>query len=292
MDGIYFPPTKVLLATDLCHPEQLEVLRVNLCADEVVLITLDSRSGPSNIRDTGELAAAEKGPRLKTLSDKINEDPMVLFDDLIQLRLITITELAKQKALYLDCRASEEEISYKMRFWGILDKKDASERDSDTEGYQKCLALSRVGESYQKFVSKLQSDSQYPSERLPTILTSTEFTDSIPSSRTHTRERILPRRLEPGPDIFGGAPPDVRSKGGLLPPVVDEDKDHQCGHADDCGSGGGHLFSAGAGGEQRGGECVTEASPAATVESAEGASSASESASASTGQGRVGAVPR
>ncbi|KAJ7668443.1 mediator complex subunit MED14-domain-containing protein [Mycena polygramma] len=85
----------------LTMDEQLEVLRINLCADEVVMITLDSRSGRFNIRDTGDLAAAERGPRFKTLSDKINEDPTVLFNVLIRLRLITITDLAEQKAIYL-----------------------------------------------------------------------------------------------------------------------------------------------------------------------------------------------
>ncbi|KAJ7874735.1 mediator complex subunit MED14-domain-containing protein [Mycena olivaceomarginata] len=95
--GVFSGPGIVSLTRD----EQLEVLRVNLCADEVVLITLDSRSGRFNIRDTGDLAAAERGPRFKTLSDKINEDPMVLFSVLIRLRLITITDLAEQKAVYL-----------------------------------------------------------------------------------------------------------------------------------------------------------------------------------------------
>ncbi|KAJ6558514.1 mediator complex subunit MED14-domain-containing protein [Mycena vulgaris] len=95
--GVFSGPGIVSLAMD----EQLEVLRINLCADEVVLITLDSRSGRFNIRDTGDLAAAERGPRFKTLSDKINEDPTVLFNILVRLRLITITGLAEQKAIYL-----------------------------------------------------------------------------------------------------------------------------------------------------------------------------------------------
>ncbi|KAJ7497072.1 mediator complex subunit MED14-domain-containing protein [Mycena latifolia] len=85
----------------LIMEEQLEVLRINLCADEVVMITLDSRSGRFNIRDTGDLAAAERGPRFKTISEKINEDPTVLFNVLLRLRLITITDLAEQKAVYL-----------------------------------------------------------------------------------------------------------------------------------------------------------------------------------------------
>ncbi|KAJ7188529.1 mediator complex subunit MED14-domain-containing protein [Mycena filopes] len=95
--SVFSAPGIVTLVMD----EQLEVLRVNLCADEVVLITLDSRSGRFNIRDTGDLAAAERGPRFKTLSDKINEDPTVLFSVLVRLRLITITDLAEQKAVYL-----------------------------------------------------------------------------------------------------------------------------------------------------------------------------------------------
>ncbi|KAK7057435.1 mediator of RNA polymerase II transcription subunit 14 [Favolaschia claudopus] len=95
--SVFSGPGIVSLTVD----EQVETLRVNLCADEVVLITLDSRSGRFNIRDTGDLAAAERGPRFKTLSDKINEDPTVLFNVLIRLRLITITDLAEQKAIYL-----------------------------------------------------------------------------------------------------------------------------------------------------------------------------------------------
>ncbi|KAJ7287402.1 mediator complex subunit MED14-domain-containing protein [Mycena rebaudengoi] len=95
--SVFSGPGIVSLVMD----EQVEVLRINLCADEVVLITLDSRSGRFNIRDTGDLAAAERGPRFKTLSDKINEDPTVLFNVLVRLRLITITDLAEQRAIYL-----------------------------------------------------------------------------------------------------------------------------------------------------------------------------------------------
>ncbi|KAJ7647579.1 mediator complex subunit MED14-domain-containing protein [Roridomyces roridus] len=95
--SVFSGPGIVSLAVE----EQVEVLRVKLCADEVVLITLDSRTGRFNLRDTGDLTAVEKGPRFKTLSDKINEDPTVLFSLLIRLRLITITDLADKKATYL-----------------------------------------------------------------------------------------------------------------------------------------------------------------------------------------------
>ncbi|KAJ6497836.1 mediator complex subunit MED14-domain-containing protein [Mycena sanguinolenta] len=95
--SVFSGPGIVSLTMD----EQMEVLRVNLCADEVVLVTLDSRSGLFSLRDTGDLAAAERGPRYKTLSDQINQDPTLLFTVLIRLRLITITDLAEQKAVYL-----------------------------------------------------------------------------------------------------------------------------------------------------------------------------------------------
>ncbi|KAF8170264.1 mediator complex subunit MED14-domain-containing protein [Mycena galopus ATCC 62051] len=95
--SVFSGPGIVSLTTD----EQLEVLRVNLCADEVVLVTLDSRSGLFNLRDTGDLAAAERGPRYKTLSDQINQDPTLLMTVLIRLRLMTITSLAEEKAVYL-----------------------------------------------------------------------------------------------------------------------------------------------------------------------------------------------
>ncbi|KAF7315273.1 Mediator of RNA polymerase II transcription subunit 14 [Mycena indigotica] len=81
--------------------EQNEVLRVNLCADAVVLISLDSRSGRLGIRDTSDLASPEKEPHFKYLSAIINEEPPLLFGHLLRLRYQTITDLVMQKAVYL-----------------------------------------------------------------------------------------------------------------------------------------------------------------------------------------------
>ncbi|KAJ7721344.1 glycosyltransferase family 39 protein [Mycena maculata] len=82
---------------------------------------------------------------------------------------------------------------------------------------------------------------------------------------------------EPGHDIFGGAPPDVRSKGGPPPPVVDEDKIisevmQTTAAAEESASAQAQVESSEA-------VSVAETSPAASAESADGASSASESAS-------------
>lgn len=93
-------------------------LRTNLCADEVVIITIDPRTGRLNLLDTGDLAAAGRGPRFTAISDRVNESPTILAEALVRLRinvsitcrrlrsaakpiLQTITELAEQKANYL-----------------------------------------------------------------------------------------------------------------------------------------------------------------------------------------------
>ena len=94
-------------------------LRVHLCADEVAIVSIDTRTGRLNLRDTGDLAAAGRGPRFSAISDKLNDAPNMLFDVLIRLRynvrtilflhrsLIssvywqTITDIVEQKANYL-----------------------------------------------------------------------------------------------------------------------------------------------------------------------------------------------
>ena len=61
-------------------------LRVHLCADEVAIVSIDTRTGRLNLRDTGDLAAAGRGPRFSAISDSLNENPNMLFDALIRLR--------------------------------------------------------------------------------------------------------------------------------------------------------------------------------------------------------------
>lgn len=91
---------------------------MHLCADEVVIVSIDTRTGRLNLRDTGDLAAAGRGPRVSAFSDKLNKSPKMLFDALIRLRFNvrivlflhqlysslypqTITDIVEQKANYL-----------------------------------------------------------------------------------------------------------------------------------------------------------------------------------------------
>jgi mediator of RNA polymerase II transcription subunit 14 len=67
--------------------ENTHALRVHLCADEVVIVTIDPRTGRLNLRDTGDLAAVGRGPRFTAVSERLNENPAVLFDALVRLRL-------------------------------------------------------------------------------------------------------------------------------------------------------------------------------------------------------------
>lgn len=71
------------------------------------------------MRDTGDLAAAGRGPRFSAVSERLNENPAMLFEALVRLRLNvghfsipvgvnsyaylsqTITELAEHKTNYL-----------------------------------------------------------------------------------------------------------------------------------------------------------------------------------------------
>lgn len=63
------------------------VLRVHLCADEIVLVSTDVRTGRMDLRDTGDLAAASRGPKFAMISDRLNENPGLLLDALVRLRL-------------------------------------------------------------------------------------------------------------------------------------------------------------------------------------------------------------
>jgi mediator of RNA polymerase II transcription subunit 14 len=76
-----------------CSPSQVvssldgQALRVHLCADEVVFITIDSRTGRLNLRDTGDLAAAGRAPRFAVMTTAVNDNPTIITQALIRLRL-------------------------------------------------------------------------------------------------------------------------------------------------------------------------------------------------------------
>ncbi|KAH8108107.1 mediator complex subunit MED14-domain-containing protein [Cristinia sonorae] len=90
-------PGAVTLLLDGSSP----ALQTHLCADEVVIVTIDPRTGRLGLRDSGDLAAAGKGPRFTLFSDKLNDNPAALAEALVRLRLNAITDMAEQRANYL-----------------------------------------------------------------------------------------------------------------------------------------------------------------------------------------------
>ncbi|KDQ53591.1 hypothetical protein JAAARDRAFT_39281 [Jaapia argillacea MUCL 33604] len=94
---VFSPPGEVVLVED----DGLLALQVHLCADEIVIVTIEPRTGKLSLKDTGDLAAAGRGPRFSAISEKLNENPTMLLEALVRLRLNTITDLAEQKANYL-----------------------------------------------------------------------------------------------------------------------------------------------------------------------------------------------
>ncbi|EPT02595.1 hypothetical protein FOMPIDRAFT_1035808 [Fomitopsis schrenkii] len=97
MRSTFGPPGEVTLAED----EGVQTLQAHLCADEVVVMTVDTRTGRLNLRDTGDLAAANRGRRFTVITDRLNDNPTILYEALSRLKLGTILDLAEQKANYL-----------------------------------------------------------------------------------------------------------------------------------------------------------------------------------------------
>ncbi|KAF9453911.1 MED14-domain-containing protein [Macrolepiota fuliginosa MF-IS2] len=120
--AVFGPPGVVTRTDELGSP----ALRIHLCADELVIITIDPRMGRITLRDTGDLAAAGRGPRFTAISEKINEDPAVLFGALVRLRFATIADLAEQKAKYLGLQ------SYRLRHF---QRDELAKLGPDTRGY-------------------------------------------------------------------------------------------------------------------------------------------------------------
>ncbi|KAF8590904.1 MED14-domain-containing protein [Ramaria rubella] len=95
--NVFANPDEVVMSTDGDTP----ALQIFLCAGEVVVVTIDPRTGRLNLRDTGDLAAAGRGPRFAAVSEKINESPVMIVNAIISLRYNTIVESAEQKAVSL-----------------------------------------------------------------------------------------------------------------------------------------------------------------------------------------------
>ncbi|THV06734.1 MED14-domain-containing protein [Dendrothele bispora CBS 962.96] len=86
----------------LVEEGDFQALKLLLCADKYILITIDTRTGRIILRDVGELAATNTGSQIAQYTEWINHDPTQLMPRLvIKLRLDTIIDLVEQKANYL-----------------------------------------------------------------------------------------------------------------------------------------------------------------------------------------------
>lgn len=65
----------------------MQILQARLCADEVVVMTVDTRTGRLSLRDTGDLAAANRGRRFTVITDRLNDNPTILNEALSRLKL-------------------------------------------------------------------------------------------------------------------------------------------------------------------------------------------------------------
>jgi len=65
----------------------------------VVVITIDPRTGRITLRDSGDLAAAGRGPRFTVVSTKINENPTVLFNAIVHLRFMVSSQLFHDQSI-------------------------------------------------------------------------------------------------------------------------------------------------------------------------------------------------
>jgi mediator of RNA polymerase II transcription subunit 14 len=94
---------------DLFASGDTPALQIFLCAGEVVVVTIDPRTGRLNLRDTGDLAAAGRGPRFAAVSEKINENPVIIVNAIISLRynvcqMFRLDEQNTSNVLVLDHR--------------------------------------------------------------------------------------------------------------------------------------------------------------------------------------------
>jgi hypothetical protein len=82
------PRTSYLESFSHKNTAGLQALHVHLCADEVVIVTIEPRTGKISLRDTGDLGAAGRGPSFLAISEKLNENPTVLLlEALTRLRI-------------------------------------------------------------------------------------------------------------------------------------------------------------------------------------------------------------
>ncbi|KAF9559893.1 MED14-domain-containing protein [Agrocybe pediades] len=119
--------------------DDAQALQILLCSDEVVIVTIDARTGRLTLRDTGDLASASRAPRFSVISDRLNDNPTMLVEALYRLRINTIIDLAEQKANYLGLS------NYRRR---NIKAEDMSKAGLDANGATLFIQLSNFQDHY------------------------------------------------------------------------------------------------------------------------------------------------
>lgn len=66
--------------------DETPTLRLTLFKDQMLYVSIDTRSGRFVLRDAGDLAAWERGYRFARYTDRLNDNPAVLLNAIINLR--------------------------------------------------------------------------------------------------------------------------------------------------------------------------------------------------------------
>ncbi|ESK91030.1 hypothetical protein Moror_16335 [Moniliophthora roreri MCA 2997] len=95
--SVFAGPGVVILVDN----KEILALRVVLCADKVITISIDARTGRFIFRDVGDLSPGGQAPKYAVIFEKVNEAPALMLRMLSNLRVETLIELVEQKANYL-----------------------------------------------------------------------------------------------------------------------------------------------------------------------------------------------
>lgn len=139
-----------------------------------MLITIDARTGRLSLRDSADLAAASRGIHFNTISDLINDNPLILYEALLRLRM-NVRWLANRNvlALTLVLRPSSTSQSKRRNTWDCSATALEASRKKVGLSHYVCIILAD-GRSY--FVQLLLKNLVQPT---PTL-----FTFNWPTSPT------------------------------------------------------------------------------------------------------------
>ena len=86
-EGQYFLPIiKSGEGNNVLSLDETPTLRLTLFKDQILYVSIDTRSGRFVLRDAGDLAAWERGYRFARYADRLNDNPAVLLNAIVNLR--------------------------------------------------------------------------------------------------------------------------------------------------------------------------------------------------------------